>query len=74
MRHLAVDNFHRSAPYKSPKGFGKAPVPVRSNPAAHGRALMGWALSLRATSRKRRMGWPPQGCRGGLTRREPEGL
>ena len=46
LRHLAVDNFHRSAPYKSPKSFGMAPVPVRSNQAAHGRALLGQVTKI----------------------------
>jgi hypothetical protein len=38
-RHLAVDNFHRNAPYKSPKGFRAPPVPVRADPAGHGKSL-----------------------------------
>ncbi len=46
LRHLAVDNFHRRAPYQSPKSYRPPPVPVRSDPAAHGRALLGQVAKI----------------------------
>jgi hypothetical protein len=45
-RHLAVDNFHRSAPYKSPRTFRVPPVPVRPNPGAHGKTLIGQVTQI----------------------------
>lgn len=46
LRHLVVDHFHRSEPYKSPKPPGRSVVPPRSNPTAHGRALLGQVAKI----------------------------
>ncbi len=45
-RHLPVDSFHRSTPYKSPKSFRSPPVPVRANPKAHGASLVGQVTKI----------------------------